>query len=64
MKKKERKVMRISVEGIEVIVSIAVIKMLVKKDRAANKDYVFECTFQSFVEAMTEIGKGSKPKIN
>ena len=47
-----------------------------KKGRAANKDYVFECTFQSVVEAMTEIGKGSvsgqlwtrgqnnKPKIN
>ena len=40
MKKKERKVMRISVEGIEVIMRIAVIKMLVKKI-AANKGYIF-----------------------
>ena len=46
MKKKERKVMRISVEGIEVIMSIAVIKMMVKKVEQLTKTMSLNAHFK------------------
>jgi hypothetical protein len=46
MKKKERKVMRLSVEGIEVIVSIAVIKMMVKKEEQLTKTMSLNAYFK------------------
>ena len=46
MKKKERKVMRISVEGIEVIVRIEVIKMLVKRVEQITKTMSLNAHFK------------------